>query len=224
MASIEWILRFPTTCIHHLNAFHSDHKSLLLVADSELKRFYRKGWPVRFESMWLKERSCEEVVQHAWGVLTSSDSVWKFNEKKLNCQDNLKEWNTKTLGHIRTNLTKKMQDLKQAEENGRYITNPELIYKLKGDIQSLKNKEEAMWKQRSHNDWLKEGDSNTRFFHCRATQRNRRNLIEGLENNAEVWVDDEPQIGACLNNILTLFFPPLIHRALKRSWMASNHL
>lgn len=89
MATIEWILRFPTTRILHLNAFHSDHKSLLLAIDSELKHFYRKGRPFRFESMWLKERSCEEVVQNAWGVPIGTDSIWRFNEKILNCQDNL---------------------------------------------------------------------------------------------------------------------------------------
>lgn len=89
MATIEWILQFPTTRILHLNAFHSDHKSLLLAIDSELKHFYRKGRPFRFESMWLKERSCEEVVQNAWGVPIGTDSIWRFHEKILNCQDNL---------------------------------------------------------------------------------------------------------------------------------------
>ena len=146
VATIEWILRFPSSRILHLNAFHSEHKPLLLATDSELKRFYRKGWPFRFESMWLKERSCEEVVQKAWGGPTGTDSVWRFNEKILNCQDNLKEWNRKTFDHIRNSLTTKMQELKEAEENGSYITNPELIYNLRGNIQSLKNKEEAMWK------------------------------------------------------------------------------
>lgn len=63
VASIDWILRFPATRIHHLEAFHSDHKPLLLVSDSELKRFYRKGRPFRFESMWLKDSTCEAVVQ-----------------------------------------------------------------------------------------------------------------------------------------------------------------
>ena len=67
VVTIEWILRFPSTRILHLNAFHSNHKPLLLATDSELKLFYRKGRPFCFESMWLKERSCEEVVQKAWG-------------------------------------------------------------------------------------------------------------------------------------------------------------
>ena len=36
VATIDWILKFPTSRIHHLNAFHSDHKPLLLCSDSEL--------------------------------------------------------------------------------------------------------------------------------------------------------------------------------------------
>ena len=67
VVTIDWILQFPTSCIHHLDAFHSDHKPLLLCSDSELKSFYHKGRPFRFEAMWLKDSSCEGVVKDAWG-------------------------------------------------------------------------------------------------------------------------------------------------------------
>ena len=45
VASVDWMLRFPATRIHHLDAFHSDHRPLLLCADSEFKLFYNKGRP-----------------------------------------------------------------------------------------------------------------------------------------------------------------------------------
>ena len=63
VATIEWILCFPTTQIHHLEAFHSDHKPLLLCSDSKLKRFYRKMRPFHFEAMWIKDSTCEEVIK-----------------------------------------------------------------------------------------------------------------------------------------------------------------
>ena len=45
VATVDWVLQFPAFRIHHLDAFHSDHKPLLLCSDSEFKRFYRKGRP-----------------------------------------------------------------------------------------------------------------------------------------------------------------------------------
>ena len=53
------MLRFPSTRVHHFDAFHSDHKPLLLYTDSEFKLFYHKGRPFRFKAMWIKEESCE---------------------------------------------------------------------------------------------------------------------------------------------------------------------
>jgi len=52
-----------------------------------------------------------------------------------------------------------------------------------------------MWKQRARTAWLKKGDLNTRYFHCRASQRNKRNYITGLENKARLWMEDEAEMG-----------------------------
>ena len=65
---------------------------------------------------------------------------------------------------------------------------------LRSENNLLQVREEAMWKQRSHSDWLKEGDRNTRYFHCRANQRNKHNFIVGLEDEFGVWTEDEDQM------------------------------
>ena len=83
VATIEWILHFPTTWIHHLEAFHSDHKPLLLCSNSEFKRFYRKRRPFHFEAMWLKDSTCEEVIKKSWDDRMISNEVWSFNRKIL---------------------------------------------------------------------------------------------------------------------------------------------
>ena len=43
LAIVDWILRFLTSRIHHLDSFHLDHKPILLISKSESKRFYCKG-------------------------------------------------------------------------------------------------------------------------------------------------------------------------------------
>ena len=66
VATIEWILRFLTTRIHHLDCFHSNHKPVLLCMDSELNWFYRKSRPFQFDAMWLKDSTCEGVIRNSW--------------------------------------------------------------------------------------------------------------------------------------------------------------
>lgn len=51
-----------------------------------------------------------------------------------------------------------------------------------------------MWRQRPRALYLKEGDRNTRFFHCRATKRKRRNSISGIKNQDNEWCTQTDQI------------------------------
>lgn len=50
------------------------------------------------------------------------------------------------------------------------------VVQLQKEINLLIDKEEKMWRQRSHTLYIKDGDQNTRFFHCRATQRNQKKM------------------------------------------------
>ena len=50
--------------------------------------------------------------------------------------------------------------------------------------------------------YLKDGDRNTHFFHSRATQRRRRNLITGVKNQENTWCTKPEQI---LDTFLTYY-------------------
>lgn len=63
-----------------------------------------------------------------------------------------------------------------------------------------------MWKQRSRNAWLKEGDSNTRYFHCRANQRNWHNLVLGIEDEAGTWEEDEAAMSGMVERYFETMF------------------
>ena len=60
------------------------------------------------------------------------------------------------------------------------------VRSIKLVINELLDKESMMWIQRAHSLYLQSGDSNTRFFHSKASQRYKRNLIQGLKNNQDI--------------------------------------
>ena len=100
---------------------------------------------------------------------------------------------------------KKKELLRKAEDVAIASRSMNWVLRLKKEINDLLTKEEKMWKQRSRALWLHEGDSNTRYFHSRATYRFRRNRIEALENSLGKRHVDENGIA----NILVDFYQNL---------------
>ena len=66
-----------------------------------------------------------------------------------------------------------------------------------------------MWSQRAKSDWLKYGDQNTKYFHCRSSERNKRNFIAGLENEVGDWIEHEGRVGDIIVNYYSGLFTSL---------------
>lgn len=63
------------------------------------------------------------------------------------------------------------------------------------ELSKLLDIEEVMWHQRSHINWLQHGDKNMSFFHTKASSRYQRNTIQGIQNGAGIWQEEEEEIG-----------------------------
>ena len=62
-----------------------------------------------------------------------------------------------------------------------------------------------MWKQRSRNNYLKEGDRNTSFFHTKALNGKQWNWIQGLEDENGLWQEGLDEI----EHVATQYFSTL---------------
>ncbi|XP_050277977.1 uncharacterized protein LOC126719473 [Quercus robur] len=79
------------------------------------------------------------------------------------------------------------------------------IRELKKEICDLEDKENRMWFQRSKVLWAANGDKNSKFFHCRATQRMRKNSILNIRNEDGGWSSDSEAVA----ETLTAYFQAL---------------
>lgn len=120
-------------------------------------------------------------------------------QKVSNCQTHMKSWNKDVFGNITASLTRKRKLFAKAKSKAISGQGIYLVKVLREEINKLMDLEECMWSQRAKTDWLRHGDHNSKYFHCCATERNKKNFISGLKDDHSLWVEDENRVGELLN-------------------------
>ena len=134
------------------------------------------------EASWAKRSDFLDTVQNAWAGRCSRRDPWGRVKGKLEkCQKIIKVWVRKTVHATENQIQEKSRKLVNIQmENGDSARKEEAM--IKGEINDLLEQEEAKWKQRAKEDWLRHEDRNTKYFHACATQKRRRHLVEQITN------------------------------------------
>ena len=143
-------------------------------------RVYRhKRQPSRFEEKWALHPDCENIIREAWNDVAPTGSLmYQLFEKIKRCCVALVGW-SKTLGNSRMKIEEKYQALEVLISMNR-AENLEEIQKVRDENNSLLFQDEFFWRQRSRSIWLPAGDKNTKHFHQRASQRQRKKSYQWL--------------------------------------------
>ena len=65
VGNAEWRIEFPDVMIQVLSAVGSNHSPLLLTLNSKGPKVCR---PFRFFNMWLRDKSCLDLIKNSWHV------------------------------------------------------------------------------------------------------------------------------------------------------------
>ncbi|XP_075669968.1 uncharacterized protein LOC142639710 [Castanea sativa] len=131
--------------------------------------------------------------------------MFRLFEKIKFCRAQQVAWSRDVFGNTKHRLEAKQRALEELAGRG-YGDNLVEINKVRGEINELLHQEEIFWRQRSRAIWLPAGDKNTKFFHRRASQRQRKNQIDGLTNDNGVWITEERNIGRVAEDYFQMSF------------------
>lgn len=157
--------------------------------------------------MWLRDPRCSEVVQESWQEGLYKPDGFPITNCLKTCQDRLQHWNKTEYGHVGQKIQKLQKQLQVLEAWVPCVETDREIKEVRHALNVWLDAESTMWRQRSRNFWLTDGDRNTRFFHTKATNRKQRNMIHGICDSNGNWQEDEQHV----ENIIVGYFRDIIH-------------
>ena len=159
--------KFPRSRVHHLHCDSSNHVPLFLNLSGLEPPPTKKCF--RFELMWLSDNCYRETIEASWYSSISEIGENAIIKKVEMCGKDLAWWNQNIFGNVRLELERKRKLSVQAEMEAVSSGLNFWVRELKHETNILLDREAQMWKQRSRVLWLSNGDSNTKFFHTKAT-------------------------------------------------------
>lgn len=151
------------------------------------------GWdwgpkPFRFNNFWLQNNKFKGLVEEVWR--TNNVHGWMgyvLKEKLKGLKEAIKVWNKEEYGGMEERvewLVEEIGDLDGLGEERRL---------REDEVESRKTKFEELWRllkakdslvvQRSKSKWLKEGDTNSKYFHNCVKLRKSMNSTKALREN-----------------------------------------
>jgi hypothetical protein len=161
-----------------------------------------------FESYWMKLPGFHEAVERSWNELDrASLSLERLSIKLKRLMRALQSWNSKQVGHVKTQLALAREVLHRLEiaQDNRLLSSDEdwLRIELKRHCLVLASLERTIATLRSRVCHLKDGDANTSLFH-----KKKKAIPKLMSGGHLVTTQEEKQ------NVMFEFYEGLIGTAL----------
>ena len=148
--------------------------------------------PFRFENMWLKTNGFVDRVFSWWNCHSFSGTPSYVFAKKLKAlKEDIIQWNCREFGNVGRQKKELLGALNlfDAKEGDLGLSVAEIHERnsVRSQVEYLLSLEKISWRQKSRMLCIKEGDSNTKFFHKVANSHRRYNHLSFLEVDGMIY-------------------------------------
>ncbi|KAM6583114.1 hypothetical protein CsatB_010116 [Cannabis sativa] len=192
IADARWCTEFSNARVSKFPIKGSDHAPILLNIWGDQTRL---RYLFRFLEVWTSRPDCEVIIQNSWRRVVTGEVAAQLQKKLKGTAHDLKKWNREVFGFCDKRLKELAAHLQAIQSAQISQYNVEREAEIQLDIIDMEAKMDRIWKQKSRENWLLNGDDNTKFFHKSTIIRRRRNFIGSIEDDQRVWLRQREEIG-----------------------------
>ncbi|GKV40806.1 hypothetical protein SLEP1_g48407 [Rubroshorea leprosula] len=183
LLAMDWVQEGVTRSV-------SDHCAIILKA----RNTYWGPKPFRVMDAWQQHPDFRSFVDDKWKALQVEGwAAYKCKQKLKLMKDECKRWNKEVFSNVETRwgiLSKEIEVLDIKSEEIELDENEVLLRReCFQEMWEILRKREAMWKQKSSNNWICLGDVNIAFFHRCVHAWRAQNAISGILGK-DGWLEE----------------------------------
>ncbi|VFQ92718.1 unnamed protein product [Cuscuta campestris] len=203
--------------LNHLSRSGSDHKPILLKGAINS---YKGPKMFRFLNCWVSNDTFIPMVKLNWEKSSNVNGMSGFAEKLKILKTAIKEWNVSTFGDIFENV--KMAEEEALARQNSFDNNPTEDNRAAANLASAKllnacKREASYWFQKSNIKWMKEGESNSKFFHSVVKGKRAKLKITAIKDEEGVNHIDNNKIATLAVEHFTKLFEESPCKALQET-------
>lgn len=182
LVSNSFIQHFVEARLINMEISTSDYNPILLVPRTVSHTNIKKNF--RFENAWLRDPMCRKIVEDSWHL----NQEKSLHEKIDSCSAALFKWGKEITGSFKARINQCKKTMRFTK--GRNDANSIQVYNEAAKrLIEIYSEQEIFWRKICKQLWLREGDSNSKYFHNATKVRRKVNNISSLYNNEGRLVD-----------------------------------
>ncbi|KAM1095149.1 hypothetical protein ACFX2B_009938 [Malus domestica] len=135
----------------------------MLILDTDFTPFKRRKRFI-YDSRWNGENDCHGIMETNWKYNFVGSQPFKVVEKLKWVCKGLQKWSRASGRNSKLWIAILKNDLKDTYKSNKFAS--EAVQNMEGELKHLLREEERYWKLKSRNQWIKDRDKNTKFFHA----------------------------------------------------------
>lgn len=142
--------------------------------------------PFRFDNKWLKTEGFRYMVEMCWNDLQIQGTTsFRLASKLKTLKNEIKIWTKEVGDKLKENTRAYINELAELDlremEGHLCAAERERREAVKKELTHNMNLEAISWRQKVREKWLKDGERNTKYFHCLANYRRKCNFVEEIK-------------------------------------------
>lgn len=127
-----------------------------------------------FDKHWCSNPQVANIIHDSWSGAEGTRNS-SLLDRIGSCRKALSQWKQTSRSNAKTRI--KRIKLEIEEEGAKQFPDLSKLRRWKGELADAYHEEEVYWKQKSHVNWLRDGDRNTSFFHGSVKKKRSQNKI-----------------------------------------------